>query len=111
EEQCFTDSQKERGHHVAGPMRTQVNPRITNRRGDKPVEPAPAPVKQGKVCGSNGVVYNVSRRERSSRAGTIRGIGKLNDRFLEEGKELRTRFLQLHHAHTLDLFWPVTRDG
>src|SRR5262249_31954478 len=30
---------------------------------------------------------------------------------LEQRKKLRTRFLQLHHAHALGLFWPVTRHG
>jgi hypothetical protein len=45
QEQCFTDSEKERRHYVGGPMRAQVNSRISNRKSNKPVQPATASVK------------------------------------------------------------------
>src|SRR6266446_3529047 len=93
QKQCFTNSEKERRHHVAGPMRAQVNSRISNRQSDKPVQPAAAPVKQSKIRCGDRVVYSVSRRKRWSRAGAIRGIRKPNDRFLEKGKKLWSGFL------------------
>src|SRR5258705_7056290 len=88
QKQCFTDSEKERRHHVGGPMRAQVNSRISNRQSDKPVQPAAAPVKQSTIRCGDRVVYSVSRRKRRSRASAIRGIRKPNDRFLKKGKKL-----------------------
>lgn len=108
QKQCFGDSEKERRHHVAGPMRAQVNSRISNRQSDKPVQPAAATVKQSKIRRGNCVVYSVPRWKRWSRAGPVGRIRKPNGRFLEQRQEFRTRFLQLHHPHGLHLFRPVT---
>src|SRR6476646_4022345 len=41
----FTNAKKKRSDHVTGPMRAQINSRITDRCSDKPVEPATAPIK------------------------------------------------------------------
>ena len=108
QKQRFGDSEKERRHHVAGPMRAQVNSRISNRQSDKPVQPAAATVKQSKIRRDNCVVYSVPRWKRWSRAGPVGRIRKPNGRFLEQRQEFRTRFLQLHHPHGLHLFRPVT---
>src|SRR5580765_2426100 len=93
QKQCFTDSEKERRYHVAGPMRAQVNSRISNRQSDKPVQPAAAPVKESTIRCGDGVVYSVTRRKRWSRAGAIRGIRKSNGRLLKKGKKLWPGFL------------------
>src|SRR6478736_1408097 len=88
QKQSFTDSEKERRRHVGGPMRAEVNSRISNGQSDKPVQPAAPPVKQSKIRRGDRVVYSVSRRKRWSRAGAIRGIRRSNDRLLKEGKKL-----------------------
>src|SRR5262245_65250429 len=93
QKQCFTDSEKQRRHDVAEPVRAQVNSRISNRQSDKPVQPAAAPVKQSKIRCGDRVVYSVSRRKRWSRARAIRGIRKPNDRFFKKGKKLWPGFL------------------
>src|SRR4029077_19338097 len=93
QKQCFTDSEKERRRHVGGPMRAQVNSRISNGKSDKPVQPAAAPVKQRTIRRGDRVVYSVSRWKRWSRAGAIRGIRKSNGRLLKKGKKLWPGFL------------------
>src|SRR5215831_21129187 len=93
QKQCFTDSEKERCHHVAGPMRAQVNPRISNRQSNKPVQPAAAPVKQSKIRRGDRVVHRMPRGKRWSRARAVEGIRKANNRFFKKGKKLWPGFL------------------
>ena len=57
----FTDAKKKRSDHIAGPVRAQINSRITDSRSDKPVEPAASPIKQRTVRGDNCVGYHVAR--------------------------------------------------
>src|SRR6476469_3494128 len=96
QKQCFTDSEKERRHHVGGPMRAQVNSRISNRQSDKPVQPSAAPIKQSKIRRGDRVVYSVSRGKRWSRASAIGGIRRSNGRLLEKGKKVWPGDLLLH---------------
>src|SRR2546430_16838104 len=55
--------QEERCDHVAWPMCTHKNSRITNGRCDEPIKPAPASVKQRAKNSNHTVVGYVSRRE------------------------------------------------
>jgi len=84
QKQSFTDSEKHRRRYVAGPMRAEVNSRISNRQSDKPAQPAAAPVKQVKyvaaivlftVCPEGNEGPERSRSEESE----DRTIGFLNN--------------------------------
>ena len=61
QQERFTNAKKKRSDHIAGPMRAQINSRVTNRCGDKPVEPAAPPIKQRAVRGDDRVGYHVAR--------------------------------------------------
>src|SRR5581483_1174321 len=67
QQERFTNYQKERGDHVAGPVRTQIDPGVANSCSDEPVEPAPASIKQRAKNSNDGVGGHVSRRKRRSR--------------------------------------------
>src|SRR5947208_9598584 len=76
QEQCFATRQKKRCDHVAWPMCTEINSRITNGQGDEPVKPAPASAKQRAKNGNHTVRSSVSRGKRWSRPVSLGGIAK-----------------------------------
>ena len=60
-EQRFTSRQKPRREDVAGPMRPEINSRVTDGCGNNPVEPAAPPIKQRAIDSNYRVVRHMAR--------------------------------------------------
>src|SRR5205823_3441189 len=102
-EQGFAGSEENSRDDIARPMRAQINSGVSHGGGDDPVKLAPTPVKNRATNRNHDVVIRVTRRKRGARAGPF-GFGRNTyRRFLENGQDFRIRFLQLDHAHSLDL--------
>jgi hypothetical protein len=108
--QYFTSRQEERRNDIARPMRPQINSRVTDRSRDKEIEPAALSKKQHATKSNDRVVRDVTGRKRGSGLVLIGLIGVTNGRLFEKRHELRPRFLQYDHAHTLHLLGSMPTD-
>src|SRR5437763_4481146 len=73
-EQCFPGGEKKSSDDVARPMRTKINSRISDGRGDDPIELSPAPIKNRAANRDHRVVVGVARWKRCTGAGTFRCV-------------------------------------
>ena len=111
DEEGFAGREEYSGKDVARPMRAEINSRVSDGRGDNPVKLAPTPVKNRATKRDHGVVIGMTGWKGSAGTGAF-GFGRKTDgRFLENAQKLGTGFLELDHAHSLDLLRAGSLDG
>ena len=91
-------------------MRAEINARVTDRRRDEKIEPAPTFEKECEDNGDRDVVRHVAGGKRRAGAVAIFIGGITHERSLEEGEEFRAGLLQFDHADPLHLFRPAAID-
>src|SRR5215217_8697512 len=72
--QRFTNTEKNRGNHITGPMSAQIDPGIADSCRNGAIQPAASAVKQRAERRNDAVVRHVTGRKRWSGLVAIRGI-------------------------------------
>ena len=104
QERRFAGREHEGRHHVARPMRPEIDPRPGDGEGDKKIEPTSAPKEKGENDCNGHVIGHMAGGERRTRPFAIARFGIANFRLLEQGEKCRARRFQLYHSHGLHLF-------